>query len=197
MVALAAFVLPRDDVPIDGDVVVVLGGGDDERTELGIELTERFGVPLVLSSTARDSAAHLGWTCGRDAICFAPVPGSTAGEARTVAAMAETHGWEHVVATSSFHTSRSRVLFEQCLSEGRVSLLGRPPPDGPQTTPRLVLRESFGVIAGIPSPAPAESSAGITARRRGPLRSGRPSGAPCVPPASTSAPGCGTCCAAR
>ena len=150
MVALAAFVLPRDDVPVGGDVVVVLGGGDDERTELGIELAERFGVPLALSSTARDSAEPLGWTCGRDATCFEPAPGNTAGEARTVAAMAETHGWEHVVvATSSFHTSRSRVLFEQCLGEGRVSLLGRPPPDGPGTTPRLVLRESLGVIAGI------------------------------------------------
>ena len=149
MVALAVFVLPRDDVPLDADVVVVLGGGGHERTELGIELAERFGVPLVLSSTAREPAEALGRSCGREVICFDPEPVTTAGEARTVATMAETHGWEHVVvATSSFHTSRARVLFEQCLDEGRVSLLGRPPPDGPATTPRLVVRESLGVIAG-------------------------------------------------
>lgn len=147
--ALVVYVSPRDDSPAAADAVVVLGGGGEERAELGIELAERFDAPLVLSSNASIFGRHQGRTCGEDAICFEPVPENTAGEAQNVARMADHEGWDHVVvATSRFHTSRSRFLFEQCLGDDRVSVLGRSRDGGAGTTPRLVVREALGVIAG-------------------------------------------------
>lgn len=147
-IALVAYVIPRDDAPTAADAVVVLGGGGGERAELGIELAERFDAPLVLSSNASIFAQRQGRVCGEDAICFDPLPENTAGEAENVARMAEQEGWDHVVvATSRFHTSRSRFLFEQCLGDD-VSVLGRASDEGGGTTPRLVVREALGVIAG-------------------------------------------------
>jgi uncharacterized SAM-binding protein YcdF (DUF218 family) len=149
VVAMIVYVVPRDDVPVEADVVVVLGGAGGERAELGIELADRFEVPLVLSSSASIFGERQGRTCGEDAICFEPVPENTAGEAENMARMAEAEGWEHViVATSSFHTSRSRFLFEQCLGDERISVLGRTAEGRTATNPRLVLRESLGIVAG-------------------------------------------------
>jgi uncharacterized SAM-binding protein YcdF (DUF218 family) len=146
--ALAWFMIPTDDVPRGPDAVVVLGGAGDERARLGIELAERYGAQLVLSSNARFFAAAQGAACERDAICFEPVPENTVGEARTVAELAERYGWGHVtVATSDFHTSRTRFLFRQCLGD-RVTVVGASRDDRPRIAPRLLLREAAGVIAG-------------------------------------------------
>ncbi len=146
--AFAAFMIPTDDAPRDPDAVVVLGGAGDERARLGIELAERYDAQLVLSSNARFFAAAQGAACERDAICFEPVPENTVGEARNVAELAEQHGWEHVtVATSDFHTSRTRFLFRQCLGD-RVTVVGASREDRPRIAPRLLLREAAGVVAG-------------------------------------------------
>jgi uncharacterized SAM-binding protein YcdF (DUF218 family) len=142
------FMIPSDDVPREPDAVVVLGGAGDERARLGIELAERYDARLVLSSNARFFAAAQGAACDRDAICFEPVPENTVGEARAVADLAEQYGWDHVtVATSDFHTSRTRFLFRQCLGD-RVTVVGASRDDRPRIAPRLLLREAAGVIAG-------------------------------------------------
>ncbi len=147
-VAFVRFLLPTDDVPLDPDVVVVLGGAGAERAELGIELAERYDAQLVLSSSAAVFGARQGYSCQRDAICIKPEPESTRGEAREIARLSEQEGWEHVtVATSAFHTSRSRFLFRQCLG-GRVTVVGAVTEGKPRTTPSLVLREGLGVLAG-------------------------------------------------
>ncbi|MCC5949726.1 MAG: YdcF family protein [Nitriliruptoraceae bacterium] len=142
-------VTPRDDVPDDPDVVVVLGGAGAERAALGISLADRYDVPLVLSSSAGIFGERQGRTCGVDAICFEPVPENTAGEAENVARMAEAQGWDHVtVATSAFHTGRSRWLFRQCLGGDRVSVVGASSERRGLTNPYLMTREALGVIAG-------------------------------------------------
>lgn len=147
--ALLFYALPRDDRPDDPDVVVVLGGAGAERAELGIALAERHDTPLVLSSSAAIFGERRGRTCGEDAICIDPVPENTAGEAENLTRLADQEGWEEVVvATSAFHTSRSRFLFRQCLGEERVSVVGATRPDRPSTTPRLLVRESLGIVAG-------------------------------------------------
>ena len=149
VVGMGLFIFPRDDVPQDPDVVVVLGGAGGERAELGIELADNYEVPLVFSSSARYFGAQQGRDCEADAICFEPTPPTTAGEAANVAELAEAQGWEHVtVATSAFHTSRSRFLFEQCLGDDRVSVIGAVNETRGRTTPALMLRESLGVVAG-------------------------------------------------
>lgn len=146
---MVALVWPRDDAPTRTDAVVVLGGGGAERAELGLELRERFGADLVLSSSSRFYAARRGTGCGDPGVtCFEPVPPTTIGEARNVADLADEQGWEHVtVATSSFHTSRSRAVFEQCLGEDGVSVIGAPSPDGPRFVLRRELREAIGLLA--------------------------------------------------
>lgn len=145
--AFVRYLLPTDDEPRDPDAVVVLGGGGPDRAALGIELAERHDARLVLASTAAIFGERQGRSCQLDAICFEPDPATTRGEAQMVARMADEQGWDHVtVATSAFHTSRSRLLFRQCLGD-RVTVVGSLPEGRASTTPRLLLREGAGVIA--------------------------------------------------
>jgi uncharacterized SAM-binding protein YcdF (DUF218 family) len=138
---------PRDDVPRDPAAVVVLGGAGIERTDLGIELSERYDVPLVLSSSASSFGEARGLRCGREAICLAPRPETTTGEARDVARLAEERGWDHVtVATSRFHTTRARVLFRQCMGD-EVTVVGAPRRPNGEVGLRSWLKEIGGTLA--------------------------------------------------
>ncbi len=125
---LVGFVAHSEDTPRDPDAVVVLGGGTPARAALGIEVAERHDAELVLSSTAAIFGERLGRSCGVDAVCFEPDPSNTSGEAAYTAQLAEERGWDHVtVATSWFHTSRTRMLLHQCLEPGEVSVVGTEP----------------------------------------------------------------------
>lgn len=138
---------PRDDVPNEPDAIVVLGGAGVERVQLGIELRDRYDATLALSASAWGHGYNLGLRCDVDALCFNPYPATTTGEALTVAAIAETYGWDHVtVATSSFHTTRSRVLFRQCLGD-RVSVVGAEPVDARGILTHI--REAIGTLAAL------------------------------------------------
>jgi uncharacterized SAM-binding protein YcdF (DUF218 family) len=146
---VAAAMWPRDDVPRDPDAVVVLGGAGAERFELGHELAERYDAVLVLSSSASHFAAQAGVRCRRDAVCVDPVPETTTGEARTIAAMAEANAWGHVtVATTDFHTARARVLFRQCLGDD-VSVVGAPRERSVLSRVRVGAREAIGTAAAL------------------------------------------------
>lgn len=141
------YALPSDDFPREPDAVVVLGGAGAERAELGIELADRYDAELVLSSNARFYGLQLGRTCDVDALCFEPSPENTAGEAENIARMADERGWDHVtIATSSFHTSRSRYLFRQCLGRDRVTVVGTDRNGGMDL--QLFVREATGLLAG-------------------------------------------------
>jgi uncharacterized SAM-binding protein YcdF (DUF218 family) len=138
---------PVDDQVEAPDVVVVLGGAGPERVELGVELSDRHGVPLVLSSSARDFGADRGLTCP-PAVCILTDPETTAGEASAVAELAEEHGWERVVvATTRFHTARARMLFRQCFGD-RVAVVGaeRAGGHGPAVPTRT--KELLGLLSG-------------------------------------------------
>lgn len=147
---LTLYMVPRDDDVERTDAVVVLGGAGSERAALGVELAERYDAELVLSSNASLYARWLDKTCDVDAICFDPSPENTAGEAENIARMADEHGWDHVtVATSSFHTSRSRYLFRQCLGRDRVAVIGTDGAAGGGAMDlQLFVRESTGLVAG-------------------------------------------------
>ena len=149
VVSLVLTVWPTDDTVERTDAVVVLGGPGIERAELGIELADQHDAQLVLSSNARSFGEQLGRTCGVDAICFDPDPENTAGEAQNVANLAEEHGWQHVtVTTLSFHTSRTRMLFQQCLGRDGVAVLGADQ-DSSGSVFRSYVRESVGLFAGV------------------------------------------------
>ena len=147
--ALGFVVWPRDDVPQDPDAIVVLGGAGPERAQLGIELAERYDAALVLSSSAAIFGEWQGRQCNVDAICFEPDPKNTAGEAENVARLAAERGWDHItVATSNFHTGRSRYLFRQCLGQERVTAVGVGADRTLALQLSLALREAMGLIAG-------------------------------------------------
>jgi len=147
--ALGVAVWPRDDVPREPDAIVVLGGAGPERAELGIQLAERYDAELVLSSSAAIFGEWQGRQCGVDAICFEPDPKNTAGEAENVARLASERGWDHItVATSDFHTARSRFLFRQCLGPERVTAVGADADRSLALRLSLALREATGLIAG-------------------------------------------------
>jgi uncharacterized SAM-binding protein YcdF (DUF218 family) len=139
---------PRDDVPLDPDAVVVLGGAGPERAQLGIELRDRFDTTLVLSTSAIHFAREEGVGCGPRVICiFRPLPETTIGEARRVAELADDRGWDRItVVTTRFHTTRARVLFRQCLGDD-VSVVGAEAGGGRGLW--TYLEETAGTIAGF------------------------------------------------
>lgn len=141
---------PQDDLVTAPAAVVVLGGAGAERTELGRDLATEHGAVLVLSSSAQHFGAQLGLDCDVEVVCIDPVPETTRGEARAVAALAAERGWDHVtVATSRHHTSRARLLFRQCLGE-RVSVVGSTRADGTWWPGvRGALREAVGALVGV------------------------------------------------
>ena len=134
-VPTAMVLLPYDDEPRDPEGILVLGGGGQERVDLGLELSEAYDVPLVLSSSATWFANERGYRCSLgNALCLQrPFAESTAEEAQHTATFVEEHDWDRItVVTSSHHTARARILFRQCLGED-VSVVGAP---RPETLPR-------------------------------------------------------------
>ena len=147
---LTIFLAPSDDPTGRPDAVVVLGGGSPARAHLGIELAEELDAELVLSSTAGRHAGEAGMRCGVEARCFEPEPLSTAGEAREVRDLTAETGWEAVlVVTTDFHTSRSRLLFEQCLDDAAVAVVGVDHAAGWTVRAYSYAREAAATLAGV------------------------------------------------
>ena len=122
---------PVDPVPEHADAVLVLGPPTRARTELGRDLVEA-GVAdtLVISVWASDLAAAPGENdvvaCDEpdmDVICFTADPGTTQGEARTLAADARADHWDSVVViTQTPHIARARLLLGRCF-DGELSMV--------------------------------------------------------------------------
>jgi uncharacterized SAM-binding protein YcdF (DUF218 family) len=142
---------PGDDQPQDPDAIVVLGGAGVERVDLGLALLDQHpDAALVLSASAAHFGARRDLECDVNAMCIDPEPETTAGEARTVAELADERGWGHVtVATSRFHTTRARLLFRQCLGD-RVTVVGAAPAEGRGARGiEDAVEETVGAIAGM------------------------------------------------
>lgn len=124
------FATPSLDRPQHADAVIVLAGDRTPRLERGLELM-RAGVSrtLVISDglDPRWPAANRLCAQGDDGfrvVCFVPEPYSTRGEARGFARLARENRWTSVViATSSFHVTRARLLFRRCF-DGEVQGVG-------------------------------------------------------------------------
>ncbi len=139
---------PRDDAVRSIDAVVVLGGGGGERLALGQGLAAEHDAELVLSGEAIAQGTAAGLTCEEEVRCLEPDPWTTAGEARGMDLLADAEGWDHVaVATSDFHTARSRALFEQCLGD-KVDVVGAPTDHGLLERVSLRARELLARLAG-------------------------------------------------
>jgi uncharacterized SAM-binding protein YcdF (DUF218 family) len=147
----AAILWPRNDVPLDPDAIVVLGGAGPERVQLGIELRDRYDATLVLSALAIGFGVYAGVDCRTDpeVICLSPEPRTTAGEARAIARLVEERHWGHVtVATARFHSTRARTLLRQCLGD-RVTVVGAEPSPEYRRTVFDYVSEAFGTVAAV------------------------------------------------
>jgi len=126
------FVWPHDDDPKPADAVVVLSGDRKYRLDKGLELMRRdLSDTLVISDGAAPGWTRANRLCadgraeGFRVVCFTPDPYSTQGEAQGVARLARERGWASVaVVTSSFHVFRARRLFERCLPDDDVEVVG-------------------------------------------------------------------------
>ena len=128
------FAWPRaDEPPAKADAVVVLAGGLNRRLDPALALMRQRVAPVLAISSAfhgdnwkkaqRLCRGDLGPT-RYEVLCFNAKPYSTRGEARTVAELARTQGWKRVVVvTSTYHVTRTRVLFERCYP-GRLWVVG-------------------------------------------------------------------------
>jgi uncharacterized SAM-binding protein YcdF (DUF218 family) len=119
------------------DAVVVLSGGQNKRLDPALELMRGGLAPVLAVSSAfyddtwkkaqRLCRGELGPT-RYEVLCFTAKPYSTRGEARTVAALAREEGWKRiVVVTSTFHVTRTRMLFRRCWN-GKLWVVGTSSP---------------------------------------------------------------------
>lgn len=127
------FVWPATDEVETVDAVVLFAGGRGERLELAEDLMDQ-GVATVL---VIPNGLSTEWPQGNRACtedrpyevrCLRPDPDTTRGEARAIAALAESESWETLLAvTSSYQLSRAGWLLRRCF-DGEV-LTARAQPD--------------------------------------------------------------------
>jgi uncharacterized SAM-binding protein YcdF (DUF218 family) len=103
-----------------GDAVVVHAGGRGERLRRALELMETGAAPiLVIMGGSVDHWPEALRLCGQaspyEVLCPDPVPGTTLGEARALAALVGDRQWKSVVAvTSDYHLRRAHFLDRRC-----------------------------------------------------------------------------------
>jgi len=98
------------------DAVVALDGDRPRRVRAAVALAARGAAPVLVVVRGDAvvpellAAAQLPF----DVLSFVPIPSTTRGEARGVAALARAHGWRHVVVvTSTYHVPRARLIFRR------------------------------------------------------------------------------------
>ncbi|RRQ29119.1 YdcF family protein [Rhodococcus sp. Eu-32] len=143
-VGYPVYVDPVADRPAHADAIVVLGGSEDNRDELGLELAEDGYAPELVYSNPYGSVDRLTEICrdGRSDVtveCFVPEPGTTRGEAREIRDRAGREGWKSVVVvTSTPHLSRARYIIGKCW-DGDVTYV-------PSTTDRYVFEWAWEYV---------------------------------------------------
>lgn len=129
---LSAYILtPPPAGPGPFDAVVVHAGGRGERLSTALEMMEAglASTLVIMGGTVEgwEEANHRCWSdAGYEVLCPTPIPASTAGEARTLAALATERDWERIAAvTSDYHLRRTLMLDRSCIS---AEVVGVPAP---------------------------------------------------------------------
>lgn len=146
------FIWPPGSRPDRVDAVVVLSGDHGERLPEALRLIRRgVSSTLVLDGTP-DFPLVLELCQERQAfevICLRPEPDSTRAEARAAGRLAAERRWKRlVVVTTTYHVTRSGLLFRRCF-DGRVATVGADPPRGWRASTGQIAHEWFGVAYAL------------------------------------------------
>jgi uncharacterized SAM-binding protein YcdF (DUF218 family) len=80
-----------------------------------------------------------------EVVCLRPEPDSTRAEARAAGSLVADRRWKRVlVVTTTYHVTRSRLLFSRC-TDADVKVTGATPPYGRRMRARQVFREWLAV----------------------------------------------------
>jgi len=146
------FIRPETGQPRRADAVVVLSGDHGERLARAMELLDRGVTSILVLDGTPDSAESIELCRGGrsfEVVCLRPAPDNTRQEARAAARLAESRGWDHmVVSTSTFHITRSALLFRRCV-DGEVEMVGGDPPYKGRRLARAIVREWVAVAHAL------------------------------------------------
>ena len=142
------FVGPQTGRPVRADAVIVLSGDHGERLAKAMELLDQ-GVTSTLVLAGTPDSQRTIELCREaqrfEVVCLRPMPDNTRGEAQAAALLAGDRGWKHVVvSTSTFHVTRSALLFRRCM-DAEVSMVGGDPPYAGRRMARVIVREWLAV----------------------------------------------------
>lgn len=165
---LPVYVAPQRDPVRAADVVVVLGGGPDERVEVGIALAEHgVAAEVLLSLGDEPDDPRMDRYCGGRfpfrVSCFAPDTARTDGEAREIVRRATIYGWRHlIVVTSTPELSRARHLVGKCF-DGELTMVAGATGAGAKYWTWMYVRESAGYLRAFVN----QRCEAVVAARRG------------------------------
>lgn len=111
-----------DKQPAHVDAIVQLGGphGGVETYEATRNLARDYTTNLVISDPYTEKPDLGARICapepGVAVYCIHPDPSTTRGEAQAIKALAEEHGWSHIMvyATGKYHVARARMIIGRC-----------------------------------------------------------------------------------
>jgi uncharacterized SAM-binding protein YcdF (DUF218 family) len=111
------FVRPRVDPPERADAIVVLDGDRPRRLARGVALAATGIAPtLVVVRCEAYAQELLDGPLPFEVLSFVPRPSTTRGEARAIARLVRERGWTRLlVVTSTYHVTRTRLIFERAL----------------------------------------------------------------------------------
>jgi uncharacterized SAM-binding protein YcdF (DUF218 family) len=112
------------------DAVVIFAGGHGERLEAAVETAMSGSRILVIPNGRGGRWPEANRLCFRpgdlEVLCPNPSLGTTRGEARILAAIAEERGWQHLtMVTSDYHAARASALLAHCF-DGDLTVIAAP-----------------------------------------------------------------------
>lgn len=149
LVGTALVLWPRTDHPRHADAIVVPSGDHGERLAKAMSLLRAGVAPTLVMVGQPDSAQDQALCLGGqpfEVVCLRPQPDSTRAEARSTARLASSRHWRTVVvATSTPHVTRARLLFSRCFA-GRTETVGAKPPLKRRDAARARAHEVLGLL---------------------------------------------------
>jgi uncharacterized SAM-binding protein YcdF (DUF218 family) len=144
------FLWPISHPPSHADAVVVLSGDHGDRLRLALRILDE-GITRTLVMVGELDSDQARQLCAQgdphfETVCVAPDPDSTRQEARAVAGLMRDRDWHRVVvATTTHHLTRTRLLFRRC-SDRKLSFVGSKPAYDRSASVQVVTHEILGFI---------------------------------------------------